>query len=589
MRNLKHIFSKAALFYLIGCRLLIPRICLANHDSMTLPSFVKSISSPQISFNTSGLFKEIRANLKDLKTLDDEYSQNPANAKKTDSKEAPNSEIQATYEKNKEEFDSKIKEVIEKLKKQLGELRKNSLQSKSSEKKDLEQLIGLMEKAISEHSQKVATKTETSEITDKVKNKKKRTPKEKQALQDQIKNLRDSILNHAESGDSFGNQLAEQYKETLSQLTKLEKELNSNQIALEKISNNDHSPYKSSPPSDEEDSLSNEGTENAGSITPNIPSVVRKSQPPSDSTSLTPTHNSSGNSSDSFAINENSNISPEKPNAPILNPNNKNNTFAAPSRFIQIPTVNSLAQNPAVFPGPTAPITPKNFTNNFYTTTTASASAAVPTIDNPPNASPVDNPFLDTSNTKARLTPETGFNLDVSLRKKDPNTPNEQLKYVRSSDSNSNSLTTSNSDSLTTVGTTSYDSYQSNLGSNESSGNAYNSENFSVEDPSEFNNRQIASVEYTNNNIEVASYDFRTVSTLEDPVKNDRLTQILKELQVPSVPTDLSSDISTLLEKKTESIKTKKSFPSIAGSNFSDSAESRGPSLFDRFVAWLGI
>ncbi|MCX6103705.1 MAG: hypothetical protein NT000_10670, partial [Proteobacteria bacterium] len=73
MKDLKHIFSKAALFYLIGCRLLIPRICLANHDSVTLPSFVKSISSPQISFNTSGLFKEIRANLTILKTLDDEY------------------------------------------------------------------------------------------------------------------------------------------------------------------------------------------------------------------------------------------------------------------------------------------------------------------------------------------------------------------------------------------------------------------------------------------------------------------------------------------------------------------------------------
>ena len=131
MRNLKHIFSKAALFYLIGCRLLIPRICLANHDSETLPSFVNSISSPQISFNTSGLFKEIRANLEHLKTLDDEYSKNPANAKKIGSKEAPTSEIQPTYERNKEEFDSKIKEVIEKLKKQREELRKNSFQSKS--------------------------------------------------------------------------------------------------------------------------------------------------------------------------------------------------------------------------------------------------------------------------------------------------------------------------------------------------------------------------------------------------------------------------------------------------------------------------
>ena len=579
MRNLKHIFSKAALFYLIGCRLLIPRICLANHDAMPSPSSPKNILSSPTRFQE--LSKDITANLTILKTLDDEYSQNPANAKKTDSKEAPNSEIQATYEKNKEEFDSKIKEVIEKLKKQLGELRKNSFQPKSSEKKDLEQLIGLMEKAISEHSQKVATKTETSEITDKVKNKKNRTPEEKQALKDQIKNLRDSILNHAESGDSFGNQLAEQYKETLSQLTKLEKELNSKQIALENISSEFYPPYKSSPPSDKEGSLSDEGTENAGPITPNIPSVARKSQPPSDSTSLTPTHNSSGNSQDRFAMNENWNSSPEKLKTPIPNSDNNNNPFAAPTGFIQSPTVNPSSPKSAISPVPTAPIIPTNFTNNFYTTATASASAAVPTIDNPPNASPVENPFLDTSNTKARPNTETGFNLGVSLRKKDPNTPNEQLKYVRSSDSNS--------DSLTTVETTSYDSYPSNLGSNESSGNAYNSETFSVEDPSKFNNRQIASVGYTDNNIEMEIYDFRTVPTLEDPVINDRLTQILKELQVPSVPTDLSSDISTLLEKKTESSKTKKSFPSIAALSEKLEPKSRGPSLFDRFVAWLGI
>ena len=447
----------------------------------------------------------------------------------------------------------------------------------------MKELIESMKKAISEHSQKVATKTETSEITDKVKNKKNRTPEEKQALKDQIKNLRDSILNHAESGDSFGNQLAEQYKETLSQLTKLEKELNSNQIALENFPNKDYPPYKPSPPSDEEEegSLSDEGTENAGPITPNIPSVARKSQPPSDSTSLTPTHNSSGNSPDRFAMNENWNSSPEKLKTPIPNPDNNNNPFAAPTGFIQSPTVNPSSPKSAISPVPTAPIIPNNFTNNFYTTATASASAAGPTIDTPPNASPVENPFLDTSNTKARPNTETGFNLGVSLRKKDPNTPNEQLKYVRSSDSNS--------DSLTTVETTSYDSYPSNLGSNESSGNAYNSETFSVEDPSKFNNRQIASVGYTDNNIEMEIYDFRTVPTLEDPVINDRLTQILKELQVPSIPTDLSSDISTLLEKKTESSKTKKSFPSIAALSEKLEPKSRGPSLFDRFVAWLGI
>lgn len=284
MRNLKHIFSKAALFYLIGCRLLIPRICLANHEARPLPSSPKNIPSSPTRFQE--LSKDITANLTILKNLDDEYSKNLANAKETDSKEAPTSEIQATYERNKEEFDSKIKEVIEKLKKQLEELTKNSFQSKLSEKEDLKGLIKSMKKAISEHSQKVATKTETSKITYKVKDKKKRTPEEKQALQDQINNLRDSILNHAESGDSFGNQLAEQYKETLSQLTKLEKELNSNQIALENISNKDYLPYKSSPPSDEEGSLSDEGTEKAGPITSNISSVDRKSQFPSDSASL---------------------------------------------------------------------------------------------------------------------------------------------------------------------------------------------------------------------------------------------------------------------------------------------------------------
>ena len=170
MRNLKHIFSKAALFYLIGCRLLIPRICLANHDAMPSPSSPENIPRSPTRFQE--LSKDITANLTILKTLDDEYLKNLANAKRIDSKEAPTSEIQPTYERNKEEFDSKIKEVIEKLKKQLEELTKNSFQSKSSEKKDLQELIESMKKAISEHSQKVATKTETSEITDKVKNKK---------------------------------------------------------------------------------------------------------------------------------------------------------------------------------------------------------------------------------------------------------------------------------------------------------------------------------------------------------------------------------------------------------------------------------
>ena len=584
MRNLKHIFSKAALFYLIGCRLLIPRICLANHDSVTLPSFVKSISSPQISFNTSGLFKEIRANLEHLKTLDDEYSNNPANAKKIDSKEAPTSEIQATYERNKEEFDSKIKEVIEKLNKQLGELRKNSSQLKSSEKKDFNGLIGSMEKAISEHSQKVATKTETSEITDNVKNKKKRTPEEKQSLQDQINNLRDSILNHAESGDSFGNQLAEQYKETLSQLTKLEKELNSNQIALEKISNKYYPPYKPSPPSDEEDSLSDEGTENAGSITPNIPSVVRKSQPPSDSTSLTPTHissgnssNSSGNSSDSFPINENSNISSEKLNAPILNPDNKNNTFAAPPGFIPSPTVNSLAQKSAVFPDPTAPIIRNNLTNIFYPTATASASAsaAVPTIDSPADVAVVQGSLPNTSNI------ESGYNsgLGFSLRDKKPNTPNFQLKYIFPSDSPIDLSSTSQA--------TTYDSTSSSLESNNPKTFDDNSDELVPSKTSENLNWETASLEnYIKKEGEEESLG--DYVPLPASVGTNRLFEILEALKEPTVPTVLlDSEIPKLLvEANKTPVDTKKYVRSLAALPES----TRGLSPFDRFVAWwLGI
>ena len=581
MRNLKHIFSKAALFYLIGCRLLIPRICLANHESIPpIDNIKKNLSSPT---RFQELSKAITANLTNLKTLDDEYSNNPANAKKTDSKEAPTSEIQATYERNKEEFDLKIKEVIEKLKKQLGELRKNSFQPKSSEKKDLEQLIGLMEKAISEHSQKVATKTETSEITDNVKNKKKRTPEEKQALQDQINNLRDSILNHAESGDSFGNQLAEQYKETLSQLTKLEKELNSNQIALEKIANKDYPPYKPSPPSDEEDSLSDESTENAGPITPNIPSVAHKSQPPSDSTSLTPTHNSSGNSSnssgnssDSFAINENSNISSEKLNAPILNPDNKNNTFAAPPGFIPSPTVNSLAQKSAVFPDPTAPIIRNYLDNNFFppAIASASASAAVPTIDSPADVAVVQGSLPNTSNI------ESGYNsgLGFSLRDKKPNTPNFQLKYIFPSDSPNYLSTTSQA--------TTYDSTSSSLESNNPKTFDDNSDELVPSKTSKNLNWETASLEnYIKKEGEEESLG--DYVPLPDSVGTNRLFEILEALKEPTVPTVLlDSEIPKLLVGATKTpVDTKKYVRSIAALPES----TRGPSLFDRFVAWLGI
>ena len=581
MRNLKHIFSKAALFYLIGCRLLIPRICLANHDS-TLPSIVKINRSLQISSNTSGLFKEIRANLTDLKTLNDKCPNNPANAKKTDSKEAPTSEIQATYERNKEEFDLKIKEVIEKLKKQLGELRKNSFQPKSSEKKDLEQLIGLMEKAISEHSQKVATKTETSEITDNVKNKKKRTPEEKQALQDQINNLRDSILNHAESGDSFGNQLAEQYKETLSQLTKLEKELNSNQIALEKIANKDYPPYKPSPPSDEEDSLSDESTENAGPITPNIPSVAHKSQPPSDSTSLTPTHNSSGNSSnssgnssDSFAINENSNISSEKLNAPILNPDNKNNTFAAPPGFIPSPTVNSLAQKSAVFPDPTAPIIRNYLDNNFFppAIASASASAAVPTIDSPADVAVVQGSLPNTSNIESGYNSRLGF----SLRDKKPNTPNFQVKYILPSDSPIDLSTTSQA--------TTYDSTSSSLESNNPKTFNDNSDELVPIKTSKNLNWETASLEnYIKKEGEEES--LADYVPLPASVGTNRLFEILEALKDPTVPTALlDSEIPKLLVGATKTpVDTKKYVRSIAALPES----TRGPSLFDSVIKWLG-
>ncbi len=583
MRNLKHIFSKAALFYLIGCRLLIPRICLANHEAIPpIDNIKKNLSSPT---RFQELSKAITANLTNLKTLDDEYSNNPANAKKTDSKEAPTSEIQATYERNKEEFDLKIKEVIEKLKKQLGELRKNSFQPKSSEKKDLEQLIGLMEKAISEHSQKVATKTETSEITDNVKNKKKRTPEEKQALQDQINNLRDSILNHAESGDSFGNQLAEQYKETLSQLTKLEKELNSNQIALEKIANKDYPPYKPSPPSDEEDSLSDEGTENAGSITPNIPSVVRKSQPPSDSTSLPPTHissgnssNSSGNSSDSFPINENSNISSEKLNAPILNPDNKNNTFAAPPDFIPSPTVNSLAQKSAVFPDPTAPIIRNYLDNNFFPTAiasaSASASAAVPTIDSPADVAVVQGSLPNTSNI------ESGYNsgLGFSLRDKKQNTPNFQVKYIFPSDSPIDLSTTSQA--------TTYDSTSSSLASNNPKTFNDNSDELVPIKTSKNLNWETASLEnYIKKEGEEES--LADYVPLPASVGTNRLFEILEALKDPTVPTALlDSEIPKLLVGATKTpVDTKKYVRSIAALPES----TRGPSLFDRFVAWLGI
>ncbi len=580
MRNLKHIFSKAALFYLIGCRLLIPRICLANHDAMPSPSSPKNILSSPTRFQE--LSKDITANLTILKTLDDEYSQNPANAKKTDSKEAPNSEIQATYEKNKEEFDSKIKEVIEKLKKQLGELRKNSFQPKSSEKKDLEQLIGLMEKAISEHSQKVATKTETSEITDNVKNKKKRTPEEKQALQDQINNLRDSILNHAESGDSFGNQLAEQYKETLSQLTKLEKELNSNQIALEKIANKDYPPYKPSPPSDEEDSLSDESTENAGPITPNILSVAHKSQPPSDSTSLTPTHNSSGNSSnssgnssDSFAINENSNISSEKLNAPILNPDNKNNTFAAPPGFIPSPTVNSLAQKSAVFPDPTAPIIRNYLDNNFFppAIASASASAAVPTIDSPADVAVVQGSLPNTSNIESGYNSRLGF----SLRDKKPNTPNFQVKYILPSDSPIDLSTTSQA--------TTYDSTSSSLESNNPKTFNDNSDELVPIKTSKNLNWETASLEnYIKKEGEEES--LADYVPLPASVGTNRLFEILEALKDPTVPTALlDSEIPKLLVGATKTpVDTKKYVRSIAALPES----TRGPSLFDSVIKWLG-
>ena len=580
MRNLKHIFSKAALFYLIGCRLLIPRICLANHESIPpIDNIKKNLSSPT---RFQELSKAITANLTNLKTLDDEYSNNPANAKKTDSKEAPTSEIQATYERNKEEFDLKIKEVIEKLKKQLGELRKNSFQPKSSEKKDLEQLIGLMEKAISEHSQKVATKTETSEITDNVKNKKKRTPEEKQALQDQINNLRDSILNHAESGDSFGNQLAEQYKETLSQLTKLEKELNSNQIALEKIANKDYPPYKPSPPSDKEDSLSDEGTENAGSITPNIPSVDRKSQFPSDSASLPPTHissgnssNSSGNSSDSFPINENSNISSEKLNAPILNPDNKNNTFAAPPDFIPSPTVNSLAQKSAVFPDPTAPIIRNYLDNNFFPTAiaSASASAAVPTIDSPADVAVVQGSLPNTSNI------ESGYNsgLGFSLRDKKPNTPNFQLKYIFPSDSPNYLSTTSQA--------TTYDSTSSSLESNNPKTFDDNSDELVPSKTSKNLNWETASLEnYIKKEGEEES--LADYVPLPASVGTNRLFEILEALKDPTVPTALlDSEIPKLLVGATKTpVDTKKYVRSIAALPES----TRGPSLFDSVIKWLG-
>ncbi len=580
MRNLKHIFSKAALFYLIGCRLLIPRICLANHEAIPpIDNIKKNLSSPT---RFQELSKAITANLTNLKTLDDEYSNNPANAKKTDSKEAPTSEIQATYERNKEEFDLKIKEVIEKLKKQLGELRKNSFQPKSSEKKDLEQLIGLMEKAISEHSQKVATKTETSEITDNVKNKKKRTPEEKQALQDQINNLRDSILNHAESGDSFGNQLAEQYKETLSQLTKLEKELNSNQIALEKIANKDYPPYKPSPPSDEEDSLSDEGTENAGSITPNIPSVVRKSQPPSDSTSLTPTHNSSGNSSnssgnssDSFPINENSNISSEKLNAPILNPDNKNNTFAAPPGFIPSPTVNSLAQKSAVFPDPTAPIIRNYLDNNFFPTAiaSASASAAVPTIDSPADVAVVQGSLPNTSNIESGYNSRLGF----SLRDKKPNTPNFQVKYILPSDSPIDLSTTSQA--------TTYDSTSSSLESNNPKTFNDNSDELVPIKTSKNLNWETASLEnYIKKEGEEES--LADYVPLPASVGTNRLFEILEALKDPTVPTALlDSEIPKLLVGATKTpVDTKKYVRSIAALPES----TRGPSLFDSVIKWLG-
>ena len=441
-----------------------------------------------------------------------------------------------------------------------------------------------MEKAISEHSQKVATKTETSEITDNVKNKKKRTPEEKQALQDQINNLRDSILNHAESGDSFGNQLAEQYKETLSQLTKLEKELNSNQIALEKISNKYYPPYKPSPPSDEEDSLSDEGTENAGSITPNIPSVVRKSQPPSDSTSLTPTHissgnssNSSGNSSDSFPINENSNISSEKLNAPILNPDNKNNTFAAPPGFIPSPTVNSLAQKSAVFPDPTAPIIRNNLTNIFYPTATASASAsaAVPTIDSPADVAVVQGSLPNTSNI------ESGYNsgLGFSLRDKKPNTPNFQLKYIFPSDSPIDLSSTSQA--------TTYDSTSSSLESNNPKTFDDNSDELVPSKTSENLNWETASLEnYIKKEGEEESLG--DYVPLPASVGTNRLFEILEALKEPTVPTVLlDSEIPKLLvEANKTPVDTKKYVRSLAALPES----TRGLSPFDRFVAWwLGI
>lgn len=582
MRNLTHILSKAALFYLIGCRLLIPRICLANHEVRPSPSSPQNIPSSPTRFQE--LSKDITANLTILKDLDVEYSKNPANAKKTDSKEEPTSEIQATYERNKKEFDSKIKEVIEKLKKQLEELTKNSFQSKLSNKKALEELIESMKKAISEHSQKVATKTETSEITDKVKNKKKRTPEEKQALQDQINNLRDSILNHAESGDSFGNQLAEQYKETLSQLTKLEKELNSEQIAREIFPNKNYPPYKSSPPSNEEGSLSDGDTENAGAITPNIPGVAHKSQPPSDSRSLTPTHNSSGNSSDSFAINGNSNSSPEKLNAPIINPDNNNNTFAAPPGFIPGPTVNSLAQKSAVFSDPTAPIIRNNFTNNFYPTATASASAsasaAVPTIDSPVNLAVFPESLPNTS----KIELESNSGLGFSLRDKKPNTPNFQLKYISPSDSPIDLSSTSQA--------TTYDSTSSSLESNNPKTFDDNSDELVPNKKSKNLNWETASLEnYIKKEGEEESLGDYVPSPA--PVGTNRLFEILEALKEPTVPTVLlDSEIPKLLvEANKTTVDPKKIFfRSIAALPENLKPEStRGPSLFDRFVAWLGI
>ncbi|MSP18108.1 MAG: hypothetical protein EXR74_00910 [Bdellovibrionales bacterium] len=578
MRNLKHLFGKATLFYLIGGRLLIPTIGLASHEGNQSSSPKQTLPDSTIRVYPN-LLKAITDNLTNLKSLDNTYPQKPT-VPNSNNDSHPSTEIQSTYDNAKKESDSKIKVVIDSLKKQLEELNQQPFQWKSKEKTLLKEKI---ETAISEHTQTVETEKETVTLTKRVRTRN-HTSQEITALNEQIRNLRDSILNHVESSDPFGIKLAEQYKETLGQLAKLEKELNSKQKGSESnlnsipssAYNQDSLSEKPSAPLENFVDLSEELIGNPGPVTNATPLVAPDNKfKTNDYAALTDTNNSSHTPPNNLANKENLDSTSNDFSDSKGNFDSKNNTSgSATSDNISFKPSSVTSNNlPKIASTAEAKATnSSSSTSNFYSL--APPSATAPNIDNPAKPSAIEQSLPATPDKKWGANSDLGF----SMREQDPNAPNVQVQYT--------SASALKSDSFSTAPPTSYDSSPSNYDpsssnsvSNKPIAYYYNNDGtFSREEP--YTDREIASIEIN---------DFKTVPTLEAPVKTDELTKILEELREASDPMGLSNEeIPKLLVAQTTLVDSKKSLTSVALAKKRD-PNSRGPSLFDRLVTWLGI